>query len=99
MDFSFFFSISLGKSLAGQGFFRSSWKSQFKHRNNAQGIGFTNEGFAKYSRIATSYSLETCGDTDSTRNEPALRGRQTEKLIEQLLNEGRRMESPVSFKY
>ena len=59
--------------------------------------GFTEEDFAKYSKIATSYNLEIRGGTDATRN--ALRGKQTAQLIEKLLNEGRKMESPVTYKY
>ena len=59
--------------------------------------GFTEEDFAKHSKIATSYNLEIRGGTDATRN--ALRGKQTEQLIEKLLNEGCKMESPVTYKY
>lgn len=57
----------------------------------------TDEEFAKYSNILTSYNLEIRGGTDATRN--ALQGKQTQELIEKLLNEGRKMEFPITFKY
>ena len=60
----------------------------------------TDEEFAKYSYIATYDHLEIRGGTDSTRNAlQKLQGSKTSELIEKLLNEGREMEFPITYKY
>ena len=55
------------------------------------------EEFTEHLNIATYDHLEIRGGTDATRN--ALQRQQTQELIEKLMNEGRKMESPVTYKY
>ncbi|XP_066931927.1 DELTA-alicitoxin-Pse2b-like [Clytia hemisphaerica] len=62
----------------------------------------TEEEYAKHSKIVTSYKLDVRGGRDATRNAlqgNRLQGEERQVYIEKLLNEGRKMESPMAFKY
>ena len=60
-------------------------------------LGISEEEYEKYKDIEASNSLNIRGGKDETRN--AFRNNRTRELLDQILNEGRNMSSPVGYKY
>ena len=60
-------------------------------------LGVTKDEYKKYKDLKTSYVLEIKVGNDETRNK--FRTNKTPQLLEQILNEGRKLSSPVRYKY
>ena len=60
-------------------------------------VGFSKADFARYKTKDASSHLEVRGGKDDTRNKFSIR--KSEKLLVQILNEGRQIYSPVRYKY
>ena len=60
-------------------------------------VGFSNSNFRSYKTKEASSHLEVRGGKDETRNKFSIR--KSEKLLLQILNEGRQTYSPVRYKY
>ena len=60
-------------------------------------LGVTRDEYEKYKDFSKSNKLEIKGGNDETRNK--FLTNKTRQLLEQILNEGRKLSSPVRYKY